>query len=173
MAKSGQSSKSPDCICLIISVIRLGDVLDIVKVLKFALLRYDTFPRGRLGHRLHRPLLPHSSFPPLGKVPGISAKTVHFPPWPAGTPAPQAPLAPLGISTSRGKCREFPRKRFTFPRGRQGHWLHMPISQHSSFLPPGKVPGISAKTVHFPPQHETSEEVQQGLLGEVLSIQAL
>ena len=36
MAKSGQSSKSPDCICLIISVIRLDNVLDIVKVLKFA-----------------------------------------------------------------------------------------------------------------------------------------
>ena len=36
MAKSGQSSKSPDCICLIIRVIRLGNVLDIVKVLKFA-----------------------------------------------------------------------------------------------------------------------------------------
>ena len=35
------------------------------------------------------------------------------------------------------------------------------------------MPGISAKMVHFPPQHETSEEVQQGMLGEVLSIQAL
>ena len=45
MAKSGQSSKSPDCICLIISVIRLGNVLDIVKVLKSAFLRNDTFPR--------------------------------------------------------------------------------------------------------------------------------
>ena len=33
MAKSGQSSKSPDCMCLIIRVIRLGNVLDIVKVL--------------------------------------------------------------------------------------------------------------------------------------------
>ena len=39
--------------------------------------------------------------------------------------------------------------------------------------PPGKVPGISAKTVHFPPWHETSGEVQQGLLGKVPSIQAL
>ena len=36
MAKSGQSSKSPDCMCLIIRAIRLGNVLDIVKVLKFA-----------------------------------------------------------------------------------------------------------------------------------------
>ena len=40
-------------------------------------------------------------------------------------------------------------------------------------LLPGKVPDFSAKTVHFPPWHETSEEVQQGMLGEVLSIQAL
>ena len=32
---------------------------------------------------------------------------------------------------------------------------------------------LSPRAVHFPPQHETSEEVQQGMLGEVLSIQAL
>ena len=38
---------------------------------------------------------------------------------------------------------------------------------------PGKVPGFPAKTVHFPPQHETSGEVQQSLLGKVPSIQAL
>ena len=80
MAKSGQSSKSPDCICLIISVIRLGNVLDIVKVLKFAFLRNDTFPRGSQGHRLHMPLSLYLPFPPPGKVPGFSAKTVHFPP---------------------------------------------------------------------------------------------
>ena len=35
------------------------------------------------------------------------------------------------------------------------------------------MPGFSTKMVHFPPRHETSEEVQQGMLGEVLSIQAL
>ena len=39
--------------------------------------------------------------------------------------------------------------------------------------PRGKVPGFPAILVHFPPWHETSEEVQQGLLGEVLSIQTL
>ena len=50
----------------------------------------------------------------------------------------------------RGKCREFPRKRFTFPRGRMGYRLHRPLSRHLAFPPPGKVPGISAKTVHFP-----------------------
>ena len=49
MAKSGQSSKSPDCICLIIRAIRLGNVLDIVKVLKFAFLRNDTFPPRERG----------------------------------------------------------------------------------------------------------------------------
>ena len=111
-----------------------------------------TFPRGRQGHRLHRHLSQHSPFPPPGKVPGFSAKTVHFPPWPTGVPALQVPLAALAVSTSEesagffrengslspvankdtgstglsggtrhfhlpGKCREFPRKRFTFPRG--------------------------------------------------------
>ena len=50
----------------------------------------------------------------------------------------------------RGKCRVFPRKRFTFPRGRQGYRLHRPLSRHLPFPLPGKVPGISAKTVHFP-----------------------
>ena len=73
----------------------------------------------------------------------------------------------------RGKCRVFLRKRFTFPRGLPGYRLYRPLSPHSSFPPPGKVPGISAKTVHFPPRHETSEEVQQGMHWEVLSIQVL
>ena len=90
------------------------------------------------------------SFPPLGKVPGIPAKTVHFPPWQDGVSAPQASLAALGISTPWGKCREFPRKRFTFPRGEMGHRLHRPLSRHLAFPPPGKVPDFSAKTVHFP-----------------------
>ena len=115
-----------------------------------------TFPRGPQGHRLYRPLSPHLAFPLPGKVPGFSAKTVHFPTLPVGAPAPQTPLAALGISTSgesagnscengslspvagwgtgstdlsrctwhfhlRGKCRVFLRKRFTFPRGRQGY----------------------------------------------------
>ena len=118
--------------------------------------KWCTFPRGRQGHRLHRPLSRHLPFLPLGKVPGFSAKMVHFPPWLAGALAPQASLAALGISTSResagnscengslspvagwgtgstdlsrctwhfhlrGKCRVFLRKRFTFPRGRQGY----------------------------------------------------
>ena len=80
-----------------------------------------TFPRGRLGYRLHRPLSPHLQSLPPGKVPGFSAKMVHFPPWPTGVPAPQASLATLAI----------------------------------------------------PSCHETSKEVQQGMLGKVLSIQAL
>ena len=50
-----------------------------------------------------------------------------------------------------GKCREFRRKRYTFPRGRPGRWLHRPLWLHLVFPPPGKVPGISAKMVHFPP----------------------
>ena len=58
-----------------------------------------TFPWGRQGRWLHRPLSLYLAFPHPGKVPGFSAKTVHFPPWPAGVPAPQASLAALGIST--------------------------------------------------------------------------
>ena len=69
-------------------------------------------------HHPHQPIQSHALLPfhftqhfvpPLrffspcprhpGKVPGISAKTVHFPPWLAGTPIPQTPLAALGIST--------------------------------------------------------------------------
>ena len=150
-------------------------------------LGWFTFPRGSQGHRLHRPLSRHLPFLPPGKVPGISAKTVHFPLWPTRAPAPQASLAALAVSPSgesagnfgengslspvarrgtgstgisggtrhfhlRGKCRTFPRKRFTFPRGRMGHRLHRPLSPHLTFPSLGKVPGFPAKTVHFPPR---------------------
>ena len=146
-----------------------------------------TFPYGWMGYRLHRLLSPHLSFPPLGKVPGIPAKTVHFPPVARRVPAPQASLAAPAISAlgesagnscengslspaagrgigstgssrrtchfrPRGKCREFRRKRFTFPHGRPGYRLHRPLSPHPPFPPSGKVPGFSAKTVHFPPR---------------------
>ena len=73
----------------------------------------------------------------------------------------------------RGKCRDFLRKRFTFPRGLQGYLLHRHLSPHLPFPSLGKVPGFPAKTVHFPPRHETSGEVQQGMLLEMPSIQAL
>ena len=59
-----------------------------------------TFPRGRQGYRLHRPLSPYLAFPPPGKVPGFPAKTVHFPLWPTGALAPQASLAASAVSTS-------------------------------------------------------------------------
>ena len=156
------------------------------KCREFLRKRY-TFPRGRQGYRLHRPLSPHLPFPPLGKVPGFSAKMVHFPPRPTGALAPQASLAALAIPSPGesagfscengslspaagrgtgstglsggtwhfhpwGKCRTFSRKRFTFPRGSHGHRLHRPLSPHLQSLPPGKVPGFPAKTVHFPPR---------------------
>ena len=112
-------------------------------------------------------------------MPGFSAKMVHFPPRPDGVPALQASLAALAISTSGesagffrengslspvagwgagsiglsrgthcfhlpGKCREFLRFWFTFPWGGS-----------------------------FSPGTESSGGVQQGMLWEVLSIQAL
>ena len=70
----------------------------------------------------------------------------------------------------RGKCRGFPRFWCTFPRGLLGHRLYSHLSWHLPPLPPGKVPGIPAILVHFPPWHETSGEVQQGRLVEVLII---
>ena len=137
-------------------------------------------------------------------MPGISAKTVHFPPWLAGAPALQASLAALDISFpgesagnfgengslspvarrgtgstgpsrctcrfhSREKCRVFLRKRFTFPRSRQGYRLHRPLSRHPPFPLPGKVPGISAKTVHFPPQPTGVPAPQASLAASAVS----
>ena len=129
--------------------------------------------RGRPGYRLHRPLSPHLPFPSLGESAGNFGEN--------GSLSPVADRGTGSTGPSRrtyrfhlpGKCREFPRKRFTFPRGRMGYRLYRPLWPHLAFPPPGKVPGISAKTVHFPPRHETSGEVQQGMLLKVLSIQAL
>ena len=120
------------------------------KCLDFPRKRF-TFPRGRQGRWLHRPLWPHLAFPPLGKVPGISAKTVHFPPVADRDTGSTCLSGGTCHFHPWGKCRVFPRKRFTFPRGRQGRWLHRPLSRHSPFPPLGKVPGFSTKTVHFPP----------------------
>ena len=86
MAKSGQSSKLLEYICLTINVIHLSGVLDIVKVLiksafweSAALSRkFVHFPPCLVGPLLHSPLSPHLPSPPTGKVPRIPAKMVHF-----------------------------------------------------------------------------------------------
>ena len=152
MAKSGQSSKSPDCICLIISVIRLGDVLDIVKVLKFALLRYDTFPPGPAGAPDPQASLAALAIPSPGESAGFFGENGSLSPVAGrgtgsiglsgctcrfhlresagffrenGSLSPAAGRGTGTIDLSRGtwhfhpwgKCRVFPRKRFTFPRG--------------------------------------------------------
>ena len=57
------------------------------------------------------------SFPPPGKVPGISAKTVHFPPRPDGVPAPHASLAALIVSTSGESAGNFRENGSLSPRG--------------------------------------------------------
>ena len=85
-----------------------------------------------------------------GKVPGFSAKTVHFPPWPAGVPALQTSLAPLAVSTLGESAGNFCENGALSPRGGMGYRLYRPLSPHSPFPPPGKVPGFPAKTVHFP-----------------------
>ena len=132
-----------------------------------------TFPRGRPGHRLQRPISLHSSFPPPGKVPGIPAKTVHFPPWPAGAPAPQPSLAAPAISASGESAGNSCENGSLSPVACRGTGSTAISGGTRHSLPPGKVPGFPAKTVHFPSRHETSGEVQQGLLGKVPSIQAL
>ena len=47
-----------------------------------------------------------------------------------------------------------------------------PSRRTCRFRLPGKVPRFPAILVHFPPWHEASGEVQQGMLWEVPSIQA-
>ena len=49
-----------------------------------------------------------------------------------------------------GKCRVFPRKWFTFPRGRMGYRLHMPLWRHLPFPPPGKCREFRRKRFTFP-----------------------
>ena len=109
-----------------------------------------TFPRGEMGHRLHRPLSRHLAFPPPGKVRGISAKTVHFPPWRDGALAPQASLAALGISTSGESAGFFRENGSLSPVAGWGIGSTGLSRRTWHFHPPGKVPGIPAKTVHFP-----------------------
>ena len=111
-----------------------------------------TFPRGQQGYRLHRPLSPHLQSPPLGKVPGISAKTVHFPPWPTGALAPQASLAVLGISTSRESAGNSCENGSLSPVADRDTGSTGLSRATWHFHLPGKVPGFSTKTVHFPPQ---------------------
>ena len=90
------------------------------------------------------------SFPPPGESAGNSCENGSLSPvagWGTGSTGPSRRTRRFH---PRGKCRVFPRKRFTFPRGSQGYRLHRPLWPHLAFPPPGKVPGISAKTVHFP-----------------------
>ena len=69
----------------------------------------------------------------------------------------------------RGKCREFLRKRFTFPRGHTCHRLHSHLSPHLPFLPPGKVPRFPAKMVHFPPWPDGVPALQASLAALIVS----
>ena len=102
-------------------------------------------------------------FPPPGKVPGIPAKTVHFPPWLAGVPAPQAPLAALGISTSGESAGFFRENGSLSPVAGWGIGSTGLSRRTWHFHPPGKVPGISAKTVHFPPWRDGAPAPQASL----------
>ena len=138
-----------------------------------------TFPRGRQGHRLHRPLSPHSSFPPPGKVPGFPAKTVHFPPRPAGASAPQASLAALIVSTSGESAGNSCENGSLSPVACRGTGSTGLSRRTHRFHLPGKCREFLRFWFTFPwggsfsPGVESSGEVQQGMHWEVLSIQVL
>ena len=103
-----------------------------------------------MGHRLHRHLSPHLAFPPLGKVPGFPAKTVHFPQGQDGVPAPQASLAASAVSTSGESAGFFRENGSLSPAADRGTGSTGISGGTRHSLPPGKVLGIPAKTVHFP-----------------------
>ena len=71
-------------------------------------------------------------------------------------------------SLPRGKCREFRRKRFTFPRGRLGCRLHRPLSRHLPFLPPGKCRVFPRKRFTFPRGMRLQGRSSRACLGKCL-----
>ena len=104
-----------------------------------------TFPRGSQGHRLHRHLWRHPPFPPPRESAVIFRKNGSL------SPVAGRGTGSRGLSRCthrfhpRGKCREFLRKRFTFPRGLPGHRLHSHLWRHSPFPPPGESAGLSCE----------------------------
>ena len=109
-----------------------------------------TFPRGSQGYRLHRLLSPHLSFPPSGKVPGISAKTVHFPPRLVGVPAPQAPLATPAISALGESAGFFHENGSLSPVACRGIGSTGSSRHTRHFRPRGKCRAFSRKRFTFP-----------------------
>ena len=113
-----------------------------------------TFPRSLVGVPAPQASLAAPAIPSPGESAGFFGENGSL------SPAARMGIGSTGLSRGtchfhlRGKCRVFPRKRFTFPRGSQGYRPHRPLWPHPPFPPPGKVPGIPAKTVHFPPRLE-------------------
>ena len=137
-----------------------------------------TFTPGLPGYLLHRPLSSHLPFLSPGKVPGFPAILVHFHPWLAGTPAPQPPLVAPAVSfpgESAGNSCENGSLSPAVGRGTASTGLSRDFGALSSTA--CRATGSTATSCRtsrfFPPCHEASGKVQQGLLGKVLSIQAL
>ena len=119
------------------------------KCRKFLRKRF-TFPRGSQGYRLHRPLSLHLPFPLPGKVPGFSAKTVHFPPWLAGAPVLQASLAALDISFPGESAGNFGENGSLSPVARRGIGSTAISRRTHRFLPWGKCRVFRRKWSTFP-----------------------
>ena len=82
--------------------------------------------------------------------PGISAKTVHFPPWRDGALAPQASLAALGISTSGESAGNFGENGSLSPGDGRGTGSTGPSGRTWHFHLPGKCREFPQKRFTFP-----------------------
>ena len=109
-----------------------------------------TFPRGLQGYLLHRLLSPHPPFPPSGKVPGFSAKTVHFPPWLDGVPAPQASLAAPAIPSPGESAGNFGENGSLSPAAGRGTGSTGTSRHTCHFRPRGKCRAFRRKRFTFP-----------------------
>ena len=109
-----------------------------------------TFPYGWMGYLLHRLLSPHLPFPPSGKVPGFSAKTVHFSPWLAGVSAPQAPLAVPVISALGESAGNFGENGSLSPVACRGIGSTGSSRHTRHFRPRGKCRAFLRKRFTFP-----------------------
>ena len=127
-----------------------------------------TFPRGRQGYRLHRHLWRHPPFPPPGKVPGFSAKMVHFSPRPAGVPAPQPSLAALTIPSPRESAGFFRENGSLSPAACRGIGsTGLSGGTHHS-LPRGKCRTFRRKRFTFPPVMRLLRRSSRACLGKCL-----
>ena len=104
-----------------------------------------------------------------GKVPGFSAKTVHFPPWPAGVPALQTSLAPLAVSTLGESAGLFRENGSLSPVACRGTGSTDPSRRTCRFHPRGKCREFLRKWCTFPPWRDGVPALQTPLAALTVS----